>query len=388
MRYVAPPEPPRHYVRLESNEVASVSGLDAHVTGVVVGARFDASHWRGGSGGQLMLPETPAPGFELRYEVERLGFDYLLDLETWRLPELRDHEDRELGRTARTFIAQALDLPLTVESLTGSATLDELCRAAIETQVGATLIFAPYFTVSSLDDPWVEANLRCLKATIGIVSDQEVAVWVRLERRFATDGTAELLAQRYAATLGGRPATVVLTVAEMSDVMRDVETLSSYLRLVRSFANEGLKVIVDAVGEFSPTAISIGATGSIAGTRTYRNAPLRARPDGRTRRQPKLMYLVPERFQRLSVADARRRTASGSIPRCPRANCRALLRDGDRSDLRHHNAHLLADTAALAQSLGPQRFAERLKHHGLVTTNGWAQALVDASDVGTSSAEA
>lgn len=388
MRSVANLELPRHYVRLGHDEVPSIIGLAAHAAGVVIGAKFDASHWRDESSEQLVIPGTPARGFELRYEVERLGLRYLFDLESWRLPELQSHEDRDLGRTARTLIASAIDLPLTIKSASEAVTFDALLGAALESQVGAALTFAPYFTIRSLDDPWLTVNLRALRATMDLVPDGEVAAWIRVGRQLAVSGTAELLAYRYAAILSPRSSTVVLTVTDMGRMMRRVDVLAGYLRLVHAFADAGLSVIVDGVGEFSPVPIAMGAAGSIAGTRAYRTAPLRARHDGTPRNKAKLKYVVPERFQRLDLSDARRRTASGNLPRCPHDHCRALLCDGDNSDLRHHNAHLLADAAAKAQSLGPLGLARWLSRHALAEPTAWAQALVDASDLGELKAEA
>lgn len=239
-----------------------------------------------------------------------------------------------------------------------------------------------------VDDPWLTVNLRALRATMDLVPDGEVAAWIRVDRQLAVSGTAELLAYRYAAILSPRSSTVVLTVTDMGRMMRRVDVLAGYLRLVRAFADAGLSVIVDGVGEFSPVPIAMGAAGSIAGTRAYRTAPLRARHDGTPRNQAKLKYVVPERFQRLDLSDARRRTASGNLPKCPHDHCRALLCDGDNSDLRHHNAHLLADAATKAQTLGPLGLARWLSSHTLAEPTSWAQALVEASDLGELKAEA
>lgn len=388
MRSGASLNPPRHFVRVEHDEVSTIAGIAAHAAGVVIGARFDAPHWNRGSGEQLALPGTPAAGFELRYEVERLNVPYLFDLEPWRLLELSSHLDATLGRTARTHIASAVDLPLTVRSVSNPVMFDALIRAAIESQAGAAMTFAPYFTVSSIEDPWLAINLRALRATLELLPIGDVGAWLRIDRQFAVTRMAAHLARQYAAIMKPRSSTVVLTVTDMGIAMKRVDVLSAYLRLVRSFADAGLHVIVDGVGEFSPVPVAMGATGSIAGTRAYRTSPLRARHDGTPRNQAKLKYVVPERLQRLSLQDARRRTASGNLPRCPREDCRALLCDGESSDLRHHNAHLLADAAERAQQLGPLGLAAWLSTFKLAEPNAWAQALIEASNPGELKAEA
>jgi hypothetical protein len=379
---------PRHYIRLEYNELPTLADVGQHADGVIICAQFDAPHWDGPDGPQLALPGAPLRGFELRHEVERLSIPYFLEIETWRLPELEGDDDNELKRTARTHIAKSIDLPVTHAKLGNPAEVDALCRAAIESQANTEQIIAPYFTVCSHTDPWLDASLRCLRATLELLPDQQVAAWVRLHREFALNGAAELLAKRYSAGFGGRCTTLVLTVVEMNEVMQDEEALAGYLRLVGAFIAEGFDVIVDGVGEFSPVAHAMGASGSISGTRIYRSSRLNARHDGGHRRSAHLKYLVPGRLERMPVVDARRRSQAGSIPPCGHTGCRALHADATEADVRRHNAHLLADEGRQAYRLGPGRFAERLRREGLTQSRRWAQALEDAVDAGAASADA
>lgn len=388
MRVSMPARAPQHFLRLEHNETKPLAGLGAHAYGVVIGAGFDAPHWEGPAGEQLVIPSMPVRGFELRHEVERRGLRLILDPETWRLVELRDHEDRSLNRMARTPVAQAVDLPLVCEALHEDEGVDVLCRAAIDMQANTLFKVPPYFTVRGADDQWIETNFRCLGATLALLPDEDVAAWLRLDRGFALEGPTALLASRYAAAFGQRRGIIVVTVTEMSDVMQDAESLDSYLRFVKSFVDVGLEVIVDGVGEFSPVAVAVGAAGSISGTRIYRSSRLQARHDGGHRRSAQLQYVVPHRLQRMKVGEARRRTQARTIPVCTHEGCRALLPDGEEADVRAHNAHVIADASRLAWRFGPAAFAEHLRGIGLVQLERWAQALDEASERGARSADA
>lgn len=90
---------------------------------------------------------------------------FLIDLDTWRLPYLTGRDDPALERDAATVVAQAVPLPLTPKGLREAKALLAFVRTGMSAQVGAATTFAPDFQFESLDDPWLDVNLRALVMT-------------------------------------------------------------------------------------------------------------------------------------------------------------------------------------------------------------------------------
>jgi hypothetical protein len=364
-------------VQVEHNERKLLRHVAHHASGIVIPARFDAPHWPKADDAQGMLFEMPPDGTELKTEALRQRLTFLLDPEPWMLPYLKNSEDRELGRTARTPCAGAVPLPLTSHDLDADDKVVPLVRATVRMQRGAAWLIAPYFKFDRAEDDWLEVNIRCLRVMQAIVGNEPFCAWMYVPLRFLTSGDVALVAERYARVLP-RGATVFLTVCDLDPELPG-ELVTAYLRTVVTLKTAGFDVVTDRASELSVAAAALGTRGAILGTRGYRTAS--ESPIWTNEFNPRitLKHLVPGRLDRISRADAAGRAERGTIPRCGHAECRALEPDADRLATRLHNAHTLELALTHAATVGPAVLIAEWKSFGLKRLVTWAQALEEVS---------
>ena len=87
------------WTRVEVNERRFVEACADHTDGVVIAHRFDTPPLPGSP--DAALGKT---GSELKTAALRSRVPFLVELETWRLPYLQDHDDDSFGRDARTAV--------------------------------------------------------------------------------------------------------------------------------------------------------------------------------------------------------------------------------------------------------------------------------------------
>jgi hypothetical protein len=371
---LVPDGQPTSWTRVEFNEERFVETCADDTDGVVLAQRFDTPH-------RLDSREARRgkTGSELKNAALRARIPFLLDIETWRLPYLSDREDESFGRDVHTMTAQAVPIPLTSESLADEATTHSLVRAAVSAQVGAARTFAPYFQFTSLDDPWLEVNLRCLVLTRGLLGDLAVAAWIYVSRDTMLSGVLPYVASRYAAVLPAG-ATVVLTVSDMQPDL-DADQLASYFHALGAFARAGIPVIVDRCGEAAIPAVAAFAVGSMLGTRLYRTAPSSPQFTNEFNPRIPLRFFERRKGRLISREKALKWHKSGRLVRCAHPGCRAAstTRRKDNILVRLHNAHNIRYELRRTRRLGAPQLVwswtnSRLKVHQL-----WAQALKLAS---------
>jgi hypothetical protein len=368
-RSAALDESPVCWTRVEFNEERFVEACAGHTDGVVIALRFDTPPPRGSPA--ALRGKT---GSELKNAALAAGVPYQIDIETWRLPFLRDADDDSFGSDARTSTAGAVPLPLTPADLADDTLAQPLVRAAITAQVGAVTTFAPYFGFTALDDRWLDVNLRCLRLTRALAGPRPVGAWIHVSLETMLSGVLRYAASRYAAELPPE-ATVVLTVSDFGSSLEPA-ALAQYFRALQAFDASGLRVTVDRAGEVSVAAMATYAVGCMLGTRLYRTAP--PAPSFASEINPKipLSYYVAQQVRRVSRAVARTRQARGRLPTCPSPKCVAAKADDNANLLlRLHNAHGVRHEVRRARALGAPQLVRiwskaRLKHLRV-----WAQAL-------------
>jgi len=349
--------PPLSLTRLEFNEDGFIASCDGDTDGVVISLRFD----------------TPPKHQVLKAAALRARMPFLIDLEAWRLPYLEGREDKTFGIDAQTAIGRAVPLPLDPESLSSPALTQSLVRTSITAQVGAELSFAPDFQFRTLDDPWLQVNLSCLRQTYELAPRQPVAVWIHVTLETMLSGLLPFVAERYARELP--PNTVVaLTVSDIRPQLPP-EHLGLYLSAVRAFQANGLRVIVDRATEVSIPAVACGAIGSMLGNRLYRSAP--ASPIYENDFNPKipLGYFDGQRAEKVQRDLARRRYERGVL-NCPSQGCKAVTATPKRNmELRLHAAHEIRATLHRARRLGAPGLRSQWREAKLKRLRGFAQAL-------------
>jgi hypothetical protein len=362
--------PPRLLVRLEHNELNFARAAAEHCDAVVLAAAFDAPYWP--DSGESAKGKT---GSELKATVLGARVPYRIDLETWKLLELRHHEDRELGRFALTACAQAVALPVTPATFADDDALRALVTAAVRTQAGAELTYAPDFPIGAIADPWGAVNIRALRLTAQLLG-RPPAAWIHLTPDALAAGVLPYLAERYRAVLGPG-AHVTLSVATLNSDAAP-ELLLAFAAGVGALRAAGLQIDLDRPAELGVLGAALGTRGVILGNRVYRTMP----PTGlwTTEINPKIRvrYYDARRHQLVPRNKVPGRRANGrrnAIPYCPVERCVAHRLSEPKLAVRCHNAHAYRADLARAGAIGPSALVSELRRLGLARYTRWADAL-------------
>ncbi|MGH2941301.1 MAG: hypothetical protein ACRDLN_00790 [Solirubrobacteraceae bacterium] len=365
---------PIFLARVERKEHRFIERSAGHVDGLVILGRLVAPPWA--------MQQHPIPGLadpDLIDAARRAGIDFLVDPDTWPLPEARSRDDHSVGRSVRLGAAEVVQLPLSPDQLADPELRQIFVRASMADQAHALMPAAPYFRFSSQKDPWLRVNLDCIRMLVELRGIKPVAAFVMCTLEALADGTLELAAARYAAVLP--PGSIALMgVADLRPDSAELALLSKYLRAVAAFANAGLAPIADRVGEFGPATIPFGARGCARGTRLYRHTPPKATFTTDINPKMRLKWLAPGTAQRLPVAKATARVARGTIERCPELRkCVTLRLTIDPVHVRLHDAHLHRYELQRAAQRGAAGQAAQWRRRKLKMLARWAQAIDDAA---------
>ena len=351
---------PLFLTRLEHNEHKFIERCDGDTDGVVINLRFDS---------------PPKHGRLKRAAIER-RLAFVIDIETWRLPFLSGPDDDSFGSDIDTPLAAAVPLPLEPEALEDRARLEALVRAAAQAQVGALYAFAPYFRVASLDDAWLEVNLRALVEMRRIAPRQPLAAWVYVDFESMSGGLLPYLADRYRRVLP-TGSIVVLTVSDIRTGERTPEEIATFLEGIDAFRTHGFRVVTDRASEISVAAIAGGAAGCMLGNRIYRTAPASPIWDNPFNPAIKLRYFDGERLRKVDREDAKGRARRGTLG-CRHApeGCDAI-NAGKRDNVlvRLHASHEMRDAIRRAEDLGAVRLRQLWHEASLKHLREFAQAL-------------
>lgn len=318
--------------------------------------------------------DTPPRHGSLKAAALSARMPYWIDLETWRLPYLADHEDTSFGSDAQTAVAQAVPLPLRPELLAHDQACQGLVRAGITAQVGAEVTFAPNFQFVSIEDPWLDINLRCLRLTRALAGDRPVGAWLHVTLDTMLSGVLPFAAERYARELPVG-ALVVLTVSDLRPTLSP-EDLAIYFRALAGFDAVGLRVIVDRASEVSIPAVAMHAAGCMLGTRLYRTAPSSPIYTNDFNPRIPLGYFVGHQARRVNRDVARERHAHGSLQSCVHPGCQAVrATEKENIELRLHNAHELRHETRRARRLGASGLKATWRDASLKHLRGLAQAI-------------
>lgn len=351
---------PLFLTRLEHNEHKFIERCDGDTDGVVIPLRFDS---------------PPKYGRLKRAAMEK-RLPLVIDIETWRLVFLSGPEDESFGSDIHTSLAAAVPLPLGPEALDSQIALETLVRATAQAQAGALYAFAPYFQLTSLEDPWLEVNLRAIREMRRVAPREPLAAWVYVSFEAMMEGIVPYLAERYRRELPAG-SVVVLTVSDIRAGERTPEEIATYLNAIESFRANGLHVIADRASEISVAAVASGAAGCMLGNRIYRTAP--ASPIWENRFNPaiRLRYLDGERVEKVDREKARARAQKGNLGcRYAPKDCDAVNADKRRNiEVRLHASHEMRDTLRRAEQLGAVALQQLWKGASLKQLREFAQAL-------------
>jgi hypothetical protein len=350
---------PISLTRVERGEERFIESCRGDTDGVVINLRFDRPTHLGGLKAAALGRRMP----------------FLIDLETWRLPFLSGPEDESFGSDVQTSVARSVRLPLDPYELLDREATAALVRATVTAQVGAALCFAPDFQFASLEDPWLEVNIACLRALRLLAPREPLAAWIHVTGAAMLEGILPYAAERYAHELPAG-STLALTV---SDLRPDLEpaALATYFAALRAFRAAGLRVLCDRAAEVSIPAVAAYADGLMLGNRLYRTAP--ASPIFDTPFNPAipLAYLDGERARRVPRDLARRRGERGVLG-CRHApgTCKAIDATPSRNiEVRLHAAHEMRESARRARRLGLKGLRAAWREAPQKHLRGFAQAL-------------
>jgi hypothetical protein len=300
----------------------------------------------------------------------------VIDIETWRLPFLSGPGDESFGSDIDTPLAATVPLPLRPEALKSQAALETLVRAAVQAQAGALYTFAPYFQVASLDDPWLQVNLRAIRELRRIAPREPLAAWIYVDFQTMMGGVVPYLAEFYRRELP-EGSVVVLTVSDIRAGERTPEEIATFLRAIESLRENGLRPIADRASEISVVAVARGAAGCMLGNRIYRTAP--ASPVWENRFNPaiRLRYFDGERVEKVDREKARVRGQKGNLHcRYAPGDCDAINADKRRNiEVRLHASHEMRDTLRRAEQLGAVALQRLWRDASLKQLREFAQAL-------------
>lgn len=351
---------PLFLTRLEHNEHKFIERCDRDTDGVVINLRFDS---------------PPKHGRLKRAAIEK-RLPFVVDIETWRLAFLSGPEDESFGSDIHTPLAAVVPLPLRPDALESQIALETLVRAAVRVQAGALYTFAPYFQISSLDDPWLEVNLRAIRELRRIAPREPIAAWVYVGFEAMVGGAVPYLVDRYRQALPAG-STVVLTVGDMRAGERTSEEIATYLGAIDSFRANGMHVIADRASEISPVAIAAGAAGCMLGNRIYRTAPSSPIWEALYNPAIKLRYFDGERVRKVDrdIAKARGEQNRLGCLYAPQ-DCDAINADKRRNiEVRLHASHEMRDVLRRAERLGAAGLRRLWGEASLKQLREFAQAL-------------
>lgn len=351
---------PLFLTRLEHNEHRFIEDCDGDADGVVINLRFDS---------------PPKHG---RLKKAALGkrLPFVIDIETWRLPFIPSSEDESFDSDLRTPLAAAVPLPLTPDAFDDASALERFVRLAVQVQVGALYTFAPYFLVTSLEDPWIDVNLRSLEKLKRLAPRQPLAAWVYVDFEGMTQGLVPYLAERYRRVLPPG-SVIVLTVSDMRAEERSAQEIANYLEAIQAFRANGLHVIADRASEISVAAVAGGAGGCMLGNRIYRTAP--ASPIWNNPYNPaiRLRFFDGEGVRKVDRDLAKARGARGKLGcRYSPQGCEAIRAGRKRNMLvRLHASHEMRDAICRAERLGADGLRGVWSEARLKKLREYAQAL-------------
>jgi len=351
---------PISLTRVETNEAPFIARCADHTDGVVINLRFD----------------TPPKHETLKRAALRARLQFLIDLESWRLPYLKGPEDKSFGSDAQTVLAKAASLPLDPTFFSDPGLADGFLRAAITAQVGASLSFAPDFQFRSLEDPWFGVNLQCIKRMRTLAPRMPIAAWVHVTLETMLSGVLPFVAERYARELP-IGTSLALTVSDMN-LERSPEEIATYLSAGEAFAAHGLRVLCDRSGEVAIAAACAGfASGVMIGNRIYRSAPPSPKYDSPYNPAIRLAYFDGARARRVRRETARRRGENGKLGcRVSGDACKAIeAQDDENIELRLHAAHEMRESLRRAHALGARKLGSQWREADQKHLRGLAQAL-------------
>jgi hypothetical protein len=280
--------------------------------------------------------------------------------------------------------AKLVELPLDPASLGSDEALEGFVRATLSTQVGVVDPAAPYFRFETIDDPWLELNLRAAEVARRVSGHRRLAIFISTTLAGLQSGVLAMAAARYRQALPGG-GLVFLGVAGLDSLEAEPGALASYLLAARGFASQGFEVIADRVGRFGAAVVAAGARGYCAGTRVYRHTP--PSPEWNKERSIKVLthYEVPRRGDRIRRQDVARRLRRKSIPVCPVPEC-PVKDPVTVPDLRWHSIHLQQLEVEEAAKKGLLGWAELLADSPRNYVRRWSEALTLADQQATKAA--
>lgn len=310
-------------------------------------------------------PREDEPNDKLAKAVEDRDIPWALDPHT--APLGHRFAVRDLGARARkSALAEALELPLSVERLRDPHAREKLVDIAAQVQLNATPFAAPYREVAKLDDPSLGINLALLRLSRERAGDRSVIAYLQMTGRRLRDGSMREAAKQ---VLDAGADVVFIRVRRFSPEQASATDFRAYIEVVAAIEQAGGRAVPDCVGRLGPPLVAAGADAFATNALRFRKVATALLSSGGGGGTPPLEYEVTGAFYGLAADQS-----FANVPDCPQAECPGKRGEGSNLGIRIHNLHEFRRLSRLAakERFG---FAEHLGASGSAVATSWAEVL-------------
>jgi hypothetical protein len=350
---------PRIYFRPDNGDAAFIEAITctAPFDAVILPARYLALYPADGPQGDPDALPDALTGQHLQFIVDPGTAE--LTMPSFLMRASRRHR--------QSPIASACPLPLQLAYLHDVGARGHFLDVVLSTQTRAAGLVPPYLELQARDTGQLELNLQLLEQTALAAAGKPVVVFLQCTPAAFRRGRPGAVAARYRQA-GARH--VVLRVRGLRNEQLDRTDFEHYLAAIDAFVKEEVELTVDCSGQTGPALVAGGARGFATGWLHFRSVAKRPFGSGGGGSEPG-RYAVPGAFSEI---------VPPGVPLvdrpCPVPGCRAHEVRAGTLELRLHFFHLLRHEVNLAASLGPARYAERLRAAGGYAA-GWGVALFE-----------
>lgn len=347
---------PRFFIRPEHNEWNFVGKSAAAYDGAIIPARY-LSRYPEGS------PSFEWPAVRLAEAVRQVDREVIVDPGTPALVS-RSVVDSKAARLRATPAGQAIDLPLSLDSLADRGVRNHFVDATLEGQPFSDRKAAPYLDFTTIKGAAFQLNLQMIRRAMAISGPARTLVFVQV--RFSRL-LAGALAEAAPAIADTGATQVILRVRGFGEYSPPRE-LEAYLYALDAFLGAGLEVVIDCAGRLGPIFTHRGAAGFSSGSMFFRSVARDLFTLGGGGGGAALRYEVDGAWDWVERAQIQSDAA------CPVMGCE-VGPGSSLDEIREHNLHLLRHMGVAAANWRTPELLASLRHSANPLAAAWASVL-------------